>query len=317
MALPNRMALPYVVLGNAVDNDPFDSVTPQGTVVSDLQETDTSKPKQLNFYAYQHWLKDYPQENIAVVMAPGCGLLWLEVEMTSCDYECTFPTDIVYEYDPDPPLSQPAPDPNGDIGIESDSVATIGTLDQCFPRWHTDDPYDFEAIPFPGIIPPSGFSYIYHGNAIPLDPPAQLGYCSYEASVTNLDSEVINLATSSNEYYPFLQTTSDVKVTTKFKVKPHYDNVYSCWSKGTVIKGKVGFRSFNITTDTVPDPATPGYGYAGMEITFGTTSADAGTADWEVTWEDNYTAAEITIPRTAGKVTFINDFWVTEVIKPA
>lgn len=118
------------------------------------------------------------------------------------------------------------------------------------------------------------------------------------------------------EYYPFLQTTTDLKVTTKFKIKPHPDNIYSCWSKGTVIKGKVGFKSLPITANAVPDSSTPGYGYGGIEITFGTTSADAGEEDWEVTWEDGYTAAEITIPRSLGQVTFINDFWVTEVIKP-
>lgn len=313
MALPNRSAAPYVVLGDSENNNPF--VDKRVDIIEDLQAVSSGKPKQLPFFSFKHFLTNYPQENIAVIMAPGCGLAWTKLEFISCDYECTFPTDIVYQYDPDPPLSQPAPDPNGDIGIESGSSGTPG-LNQIFPRWHTDDPYDFEALNS-GFTPPAGFSYIYHGNLIPLDPPAQLGYCSYEASVTNLDSAVENVSTSSYEYYPFLQTTSEVKVTTKFKIRPHPDNVYSCWSEGTVIKGKVGFKSYDITTEALEDPGTPGYGYTGMEITFGTTSADAGTADWEVTWEDGYTAAEITIPRTAGKVTFINDFWVTEVIPPA
>lgn len=311
MALPNRVVLPYVVLGTPEDNDPF---APRGeSDISDFQSTGTSKPKQEDFYAYQHWFKDYPDQNLAIVMAPGCGQGWLQLELTTCDYDYTYPSDIVYEYDPDPPLSQPVPDPNGDVGTQTGDVGTAGVLTQAFPRWHTDDPYDFEAIPFPGIIPPAGFTYIMvEGGGI-----SQGGYCSYEASVTNLVSEVFNVATSSNEYYPFLQTTTELKVTTKFKIKPHPDNVYSCWSEGTVIKGKVGFKSFDITANPVPSSSTPGYGYGGMEITFGTTSSDAGTADWEVTWEDGYTAAEITIPRTAGKVTFINDFWVTEVIKPA
>ena len=314
MALPNRSAKPYVVLGTPEDNNPF--MVRDGTVLSDLQTTGTEKPRQLNFYAYQHWLKDYPDENIVVVMAPGCGLGWLEVQLTSSEFEYTYPSDIIYQYDPNPPLSQPAPDPNGDTGTLTGEGGSYTNITQFWPRWYTDVPYDFEVIPFPGIIPPAGATFTFTEFDLP-SAIVGLGYCSYEASVTNLDSEVYNVATSSNEYYPFLQTTTDLKVTTKFKVKPHHDNVYSCWSEGTVIRGKVGFKSYPITTEAIPSSSTPGYGYGGIEITFGTTSSDAGTADWEVTWEDGYTAAEITIPRTAGKVTFINDFWVTEVIKPA
>lgn len=311
MALPNRAVAYYVALGKSEDNNPF--VNKGESIISDYHGG-TGKPGQTEFYSFQHWLKNYPKENLVIIMAPGCGGPgWIEIEMTTCDYDYTYPSDIVYEYDPDPPLSQPAPDPNGDVGTQTGSVGTAGILAQTFPRWHTDDEYDFEAIPYIGLIPPAGFTYIMvEGGSI-----SQGGYCSYEASVTNLDSEVMNVATGSPEYYPFLQTTTELKVTTKFKVKPHPDNIYTCWNEGTVIKGKVGFKSFDITTDAVPSSSTPGYGYGGMEITFGMTSADAGTADWEVTWEDGYMAAEITIPRTAGKVTFINDIWVTEVVKPA
>lgn len=316
MALPNRVALPYVQLGIPEDNNPFG--TRDGSDISDFQVTGTGKPKQLDFYSFQHWLKDYPNELIAVAMAPGCGsLMWLQIEMTACDYEYTYPSDYVFEYDPDPPLSEPVPNPNGDVGNIASDTGTIGVLTQSLPRWHTDDAYDFEAIPYPGIIPPAGATFTYDDPPTSLGVPPQSGYCSYEASVTNLDSEVYNVASGLNEYYPYLQTTSDLKVTTKFKVKPHPDNIYSCWSKGTVIKGKVGFKSYDITVNAIPSSSTPGYGYGGIEITFGTTSADAGTADWEVTWEEGYTAAEITIPRSLGQVTFINDFWVTEVIKPA
>ena len=313
MALPPRSAKAYVVLGKPEDNDPFHQR--QESELSDFQTTSTLKPRQLDFYSYQHWLKDYPDENIAVVMAPGCGLGWLEIELTSSEYDCTYPSNIVYDYDPAPPLSQPVPDPNGDIGNDAGDASASILLTQSFPRWHTDDPYDFEVIPYPGIIPPAGATFTYLGG-VSLMPPFT-NYTSYEASVTNLTSEVYNVATMTNEYYPFQQTTSDVKVTSKFKIKPHPDNVYSCWSEGTVIKGKVGFKSYPITANALDSSSTPGYGYGGIEITFGTTSADAGTADWEVTWEDGYTAAEITIPRVLGQVTFINDFWVTEVIKPA
>jgi len=310
MALPNRSAKPYVVLGTPEDNDPF--LARDGTELSDEQATGTGKPRQINFYAFQHWLKDYPDANIAVVMAPGCGLGWLQFEFTTSEWDFTYPSDIVYEYDPDPPLSQPAPDPNGDTGTQTGDIPG-SLMPQVFPRWHTEDAYDFEALNF-GFTPTAGITFTYNEQSV--SGPSQMGNCSYETTVTNLDSEVLNVATSSNEYYPFLQTTTELKVTTKFKISPHPDNVYSCWSEGTVIKGKVAFKSFDITADPVPSNSTPGYGYGGIEITFGTTSADAGEADWEVTWEDGYTAAEVTIPRTAGKVTFINDFWVTEVIKP-
>lgn len=314
MALPNRSAKPYIVLGKPADNNPF--ADRDQTELSDFQTTTTSKPKQADFYSYQHWLKNYPNEDIEVVMAPGCGLGWLRIEMTTTDWEYTYPSDIVYQYDPSAPLFQPVPDPNGDVGNISGSEPAAGLLQQTFPRWHTDAAYDFEAIPFPGIIPTSGYTFSYYESGPPAT-PQQVGFCSYEASVTNLDSEVLNLSTMSNEYYPFLQTTSELKLTTKFKISPHPTNVYSCWSEGTVIKGKVGFRSYPLSTNAIPYSGTPGYGYGGIEITFGTTSADAGTADWEVKWENGYTAAEITIPRSLGQVTFINDIWVTEVIKPS
>ena len=312
MALPNRAVAYYVALGKSEDNNPF--VNKGESIISDYHGG-AGKPGQTEFYSFQHWFKNYPKENLVIIMAPGCGGPgWLQIELTTCDYDYTYPSDIVYEYDPDPPLSQSAPDPNGDVGTQSGDVGTSGVLAQTFPRWHTDDAYDFESIPYIGLIPPAGITFSFAEGFFG---PPQTGYCSYETSVTNLDSEVMNVATGSEEYYPFLQTTTELKVTTKFKIKPHPDNAYICWNEGTVIKGKVGFKSFDVTSDAVPSTATPGYGYGGIEVTFGSTSADAGTEDWEVTWEDGYMAAEITIPRTAGKVTFINDFWVTEVIKPA
>ena len=312
MALPNRAAEAYVVLGVPEDNNPF--TDRNITVTDDYQATGTLKPRQLDFSSYPHWLTNYPNEDIAVVRAPICGTLgWLQFELGGSDWDFTYPSDIVYEYDPDPPLLQPAPDPNGNTGNQTGGIPSA-MMPQIFPRWHTDDPYDFEPLNF-GFNPTPGITFTYNEQSI--FGPSQMGNCSYEISVTNLVSEVMNSATSSNEYYPFLQTTTDLKVTTKFKISPHPDNKYICWNEGTVIKGKVGFRSLDVTANPVPSNSTPGYGYGGIEVTFGMTSADAGTADWEVTWEDGYTAAEITIPRTAGKVTFINDFWVTEVIKPA
>lgn len=311
MALPPRSVYSYVALGKSEDNNPY--LDKNESIIEDFQ-VGTSKPGQTGFYSFQHLFKNYPRENLSIIRLPACGTLgWLMIEWVTSDWDYTYPSDILYEYDPDPPLSMPVPNPNGDIGNSTGDSGGLG-LPHMYPRWHTDDAYDFEAILFSGFTPPAGITFSYVEGFFG---PPQLGYCSYETSVTNLDSEVMNVATGSNEYYPFLQTTTELKVTTKFKIKPHPDNVYICWNEGTVIKGKVGFKSFDVTSDAVPSSSTPGYGYGGIEVTFGTTSSDAGTADWEVTWEDGYTAAEITIPRTAGKVTFINDFWVTEVIKPA
>jgi hypothetical protein len=310
MALPNRSVDAYVRLGDSENNNPF--TDKNITIVSDLQGG-TSKPGQTQFYSFQHWFKNYPKENLAIVR-PGCGTIgWVVIELTSCDYEYTYPSDIIFEYDPDPPLSMPVPNPNGDVGTDGGDAGTPGTLPQILPRWHTDDPYDFKAIPISDIIPTAGATFTHIEGGV----PGQSGFCSYETSVTNLTSEVLNVSTNDEEYYPFLQTTSELKVTTKFKIKPHPDNRYICWNEGTVIKGKVGFKSYDVTCDALPSSSTPGYGYGGIEITFGSTAADAGEEDWEVKWEYGYTAAEITIPRTAGKVTFINDIWVTEVIKPA
>lgn len=313
MALPNRGVGAYVTLGSNNGANP----KPTGTVLSDYQGAG-ARPKQEDFYSFQHWFADYPQENLQKVRSPDCAFGEVYIEMVSTEWEYVYPDNIVYEYDPDPPASEPVPDPNGDIGEDSgdDSPPSpIPFLGELWPRWHTDEEYDF-TVRSPFIYPPLGASFTYSGG----NPPGY--FWSYEAIAENLESRVEDVSTDpfTVEFYPFTQATSELRVKSKFQVIPKPENNYICWNKGTVIKGKVGFKSVSLTVEPVPRFPFPPFdesGYGGIKVTYGTEYEDAGEADWEVTYDETFTPSEIEIPMTNGKVTFVTDFWVTEVIKPA
>jgi hypothetical protein len=312
MALPNRGVSAYVALGSNNGANP----KPTGTVISDYQAAG-SRPKQEPFYSFQHWFADYPQENIHKIRIPDCAFGEVLLEIVSQEWEYVYPDNIVQNYDPDPPASEPVPDPNGDIGEDSgDSSPPIPVplVSPLWPRWHTDEEYDF-IVRSPVIYPPPGGSFTYTGGA------HVVGYWSLEAIAQNLESRVENISTDpfTVEFYPFTQATSELRQTTKFQVVPNPDNNYICWNKGAVIKGKVRFKSLSLTVEPLPAFPYPPFdesGYGGIEVTYGTEYEDAGEAEWEVTYDETFTPEEIEIPRTNGKVTFITDFWVTEVVKP-
>jgi len=104
------------------------------------------------------------------------------------------------------------------------------------------------------------------------------------------------------------QPTLELKANAKIKIMQDVSK-YCCWNTGTVLKGKVGLKSIDGTATE--------YGLSeGLSIALAGSYADAGTVDWTITIDEDFVAPEITIPRTAGKITFVNDFWITEVTPP-
>jgi hypothetical protein len=129
--------------------------------------------------------------------------------------------------------------------------------------------------------------------------------------VDNLLSKVLNIETNEYEYYPFTQATTELKVTGKFVLNGLWD--LCCWNDGTIVRGKVSIYSVDVTTGTLPES---GDGFIGMTAEIGDTFSPHDEIDWEVTIEPGYTPSEIEIPKVSGKVTFVNDFWVTDVVPP-
>jgi hypothetical protein len=138
---------------------------------------------------------------------------------------------------------------------------------------------------------------------------------SCELTVTNLESEVMNLDTAIYEYYPFTQTTFDYKQTAKVVIPIDWD--VCCWNDGTVISGTVAFSSIDVTTVALGSYANPSYGFTGMTATTGTTITAGGTSNFTVTISSGYTPVEITIPTVSGSISFISDFWITSVTPPS
>ena len=295
---------------------PYPTAVDATPLVSDYQTTGTSPPKQTDFYAYQWWYKEYPDEVIVKTHAAAGGEMVIGIRYTSTlDYESVYPDNIVSSYDPGPPYYDPVPNPNGTTGTTTSSTTAV-ISDFNSPRWHTATEIDLSAYAtsFPSFVPESGVITQVVINTF--SNPFLFGGWSIDVSATNLDSEVLNLMTTSYEYYPFAQADTTYKQTAKFKVKLMTEEI-CCWSEGAVIRGKVAFKSVDATTTALPQTTGGSYGFGGIEIEVGSTYADAGEADWELTIEEGGESVEIEIPKVSQSFTFINDFWVTEVIKPA
>jgi len=285
-------------------------------VEEDYQDLGTPyPPAQQSFFSYRWLYKNYPKEVLKVTTPAVLGYQYLRVEFTyDSPAEFVYPGDTVLSYYPGPPFNEPVPNPNGITSIDSGSTV-YGVLNgPHYPRWDTDTPYDFSANPgyWGQMIPPPGFSGVLAGI-----PPNQFGGpWSWDISVANLMSEVKNLETDELEYYPFAQATTSFKATAKLKVT--FETQICCWNEGTVIRGKIGFKSVNVTTTAVPSPTWTGaFNWAGLGYEIGDTYTDAGTANWEVTIEDGFIPPEVDIPKVEGSVTFVNDFWITEVVPPS
>lgn len=346
MALPPRAAAVYVLLSKP-DTDPG---TPRdtGTTINGYIDMGTPKPyqpSQHSFWSSQQWYQDYPADDVAKVHLglvnagidgdydPSVGAFGNKIYMQGYsenqEVDATFPDNIVYSYDPTPSPgpADPVPDPNGGTGTNTTPSTSPSGIPGAFylPRWSSDTPYQVtdtsvgEGSVWPKkntdyFITPSGFTS-YTGG------PSQFGPWSVDLSVANLQSEVLNLQTSSYEHYDFTQGTFDYKQTAK--VKMYIDANICCWNDGTVITGTVTFQSIDVETEAVGRTAsvspdfTASYGFAGMLAKTGSTITDSGTQSFSVTIEAGYAPIEITIPTQTGTITFINDFSVDSVTPPA
>lgn len=313
MAIPFRQGVAYAELGTSTGIGPRSA-----GIIGDLQLTGTNKPRQPDFNSFQWHLNEYPDENIAVIPLGGGSSVRLKILPVDAKLEYTYPSDIVYEYDPDPPLSQPVPNPNGEEGFVTFDTGTLDVFSDVYPRWFTDSPYSFETDGI-GVIPPLGFETYFDESMFNLNTLFG-GHTSWDVSVDNYESWTMNVATNQVEYYPFKQTKDDLKVKAKVKIVAVEPRI-CCWNEGVTIKGKLGIKSVSVTGKPipVPNPEDPSglYGYAGITLTLGESYDDAGEVDWEVRLEDDFEPQEVEIPQMPGTVTFINDFWITEIVKPS
>lgn len=314
MSLPKRGVMPYSALFKFEDT----LIVPlAGPILDDLQLAGGVTFGQDDFASYQWWYKDYPDTILAVTSlgALGAGLPVVKIVFTeNPDYNTKYPENYVTEYDP---LVDPVPDPNGDLGETTASTINGTVSDFATPRWHTSTPYDLSVNPtaYLDMVPPLEFDYGYTlGGSVlgvtttnyPKD-----SYSMKVSEVANL-SAVLNTDTMATEYYPFAQDMLTYEKEAKFKVV--YDGEICCWNKGVTIKGKVSYSTVDLIGTALADSS--GYGYLGLQIETGDTYEAHSEATWEVVIEDDYTPAEISIPKVDGKAVFINDFYITEVIKP-
>jgi hypothetical protein len=335
MSLPNREAVVYFVLADpdaapkgAINLDP-------GTIVDDYHTPNPpplSPPppaSQQNFYSYQVWFPNYPDE--LIVKVPPYGWIFGDNRISigqggaTAEAHLVYPANAKTEYNPGPPLYpggpsyETVPNPNGTTENDYADLGDPLTITSIDPRWHTATAFDYSSStgsPSPysffsqqGIVPEKGKVYQLLVGGI--GEPSSDFVGSFDIQVTNLLSPVLNQQTNTMEYYPYSQATTEFKQTGKYVIPDLFQ--ICCWNKGTVVKGKVAIYSVNVITGTLP---ASGYGWLGMTAEIGTTFAPVSEVAWEVTIDDGYTPVEITIPQVSGKATFVNDFWVTEVTPP-
>lgn len=327
MSLPPRAAAIYAALSNPEADGaapPGASIRTDGTVLDDLQSTGWTRPEeQKDFYSYQTWFKNYPNDLIVKVskglidspIYPS-GRNFIQIgagSSAALEFKC--PTNWVTSYNPGPPNYDPAPDPNGQTAILNDSIGAPTYIASLLPRWHTETAYDYseDGIMYNwysthGWVPEKGKVYTFFPSDFN-DIRDFIG--SWDISVTNLLSKVLNVETGDYEYYPFTQATTEFKATAKLSIPQFW--TLCCWNMGTIIKGKVAIYTADVTTSTIPES---GDGFIGMSAEIGDTFNPHSEVEWEVTLEDGYTPVEIELPKVAGKVTFVNDFWITSVVPP-
>jgi hypothetical protein len=334
MTLPFKGGARQVVLGNpaAVGLDPA-GATELPTVNSLQSFTDTTifygspnfnptqSVPQPSFYASQHWYSEYPDECITIVSEGLLGRNLGDAEnfvnplVGASTISSTYPTDIVYSYNPASPYFDPVPDPNGTIGNHTD-ISGSGGGGTLFPRWHSDPPFDMTHASSYDFW--ESYNYFPKKNHVYTVSPFGAGLpggCSANLSVINLQSEVFNEDTSTNEYYDFEQQTFEYSQSGTLGIPNIWE--ICCWNDGTVIEGTVGFSSIDVTTVALENPTTPGYGFGGMEATTGSTITQlAGTTNFTVTINSAASPVIINVPSEIGKITFISDFWITSVTAP-
>lgn len=281
-----------------------------------LTPTPAPRPWEGSFSAYQDWFPEYPTECV-VKVSPGniSYVNYVRPEEGNTSIESTYPDNIVYSYDPAPPKSDVAPNPNGTSGSFS-GTGSGGYSGALFPRWHTDAPYDmanassYDYWRDDGWFPIKNHDYIILPTGFTSPKP-----WSASLTVTNLQSEVYNEQTLSNEYYTFTQETFNYEQTGHIIIPVDWS--VCCWNDGTVINGSFSFSSIDVTAVARGDPFNPSYGFTGMTATTGSTITAAGSADFSVTISSSYTPVTVDIPVVSGKISFITDFWITSVVSPS
>jgi hypothetical protein len=321
MALPYRKAGLLVTLSNPDGEFYGFEPRPNGTNLSGPIGSPPFSwvaPGQKQTYSYQHWFSNYPDDVIVKmhegvvqsIMGIGLNAFANNIEVNS-----TYPNPVttVYSYDPTPPPLGPGespPDPNGTPKVDDFDRSTEGFSGLFYPRWHTDPTYELynSEQRLGSICPLKDHEYTITGGGFFFNKP-----WSFDLTVTNKESEVLNEETNEYEYYPFDQATFEFKQVVKLKLGMSYETC--CWNEGAVINGEVRFQSVTMTLDALPAPGSD-YGFGGMTAKTGTTAGDEGSQSFSITVNSSYMPIEIVIPAVAGKVTFVNDFVITSVTKP-
>lgn len=311
MALPNKIAVPFILLGKDNGTQPLTS-----GISGSYVDTEKVQPDQPPFFGYQWFYPDYGPDYLAVVTpAEGVGPGYLGIKYLNVvpPFTQSYPTAYVSQYNPGPPDYQPAPDPNG--STQTDDVPGDGLESdyQVYPRLESETPYDLSSNPGnPFSIAPGVVFQI----PVALDPTGKYPPISCDFTAENFESRVFNEETEEYEFYPFAQATTTYSQTQSFKVT--LDVGVCCWNEGTIIRGKVFFAKALVDMQPNPDGEGNEWGWQGASGEMPEGPYDpAGDADWEITIGESLESAEIEIPVVTGNyATFINDICVTEVVRP-
>jgi hypothetical protein len=311
MALPLKIGVPYVLLGKDNGTQPLG-----GSIFGSDVVTGLLQPRQPDFVAYQWYYPEYGPDFIAVVTpAEGVepGYLGIKYLNGNPAFTQSYPTNWTSQYNPGPPLYEPAPNPNGSTQTDDIDGDGLETDYLVYPRLESETPYDLSLNGGPFCFPPGAI----FGIPVPLDPNIKYQPFSIDFEAQNFQSRVYNEESGEYEFYPFAQATTTYRQTQSFKVTLLIGEC--CWNEGTVIKGTVFFAKAQI--DMQPNKTVQGDEWdwqgASGEMPEGPYD-QAGSAEWEITIGDTLESEEIEIPLNEGNfVTFINDICVTSVTPPA
>jgi hypothetical protein len=240
--------------------------------------------------------------------------------------------DVVIYYDTS---VEPVPNPNGTTLSISDSIPDQGRgVDPLggdnanyypAPRYETDEPYNFESLDpltdnMSSLFPHAGDEFVFDGGAAPGLP---LNW-SVDFSVDNGDSKVVDVTDPDNHvvnYYPYAQETTTYNQTANFR--PDYaggapNGSLCCPIKNAVIAGKASVWSVSGTTERYFYLFDEGEGPVAMKVTVDSDFAEEQVIDWSFTFDpDNPEPTSYEVPKIAGKITFINDWWIESITPPA
>lgn len=303
MALPPLAVSAYVYLGNANGTANRSS----GSIISNYIDTGPPNlPGQQPFSSYKWFYKDYPNEILAKVLSSGVptigGSLYLNLG-SQFDGSFKYVDPIITAYNPAPCGSDLPPDPNG-TAAEAVPTSSYASVQPSPPRWYTDTAYDYHALhPTFGVQTPQTGDVYYAGDFFSGKP------WSCDLSVASIEADVLNLCTNTIENYPMARLNLELDTTAKVKIEQSVSQ-YCCWNKGTVIKGKLGIKSVDVSMVADDDSAN-------FSITVGSSYNSEADVSWEVTIDPDFVPTAVSIPPVSGRISFVNDFWITEVTPPA